>query len=106
LDRLEAIQERIASLGRSQAQVTKTPGNIPAVHHMKMMGKFGNINKLMADIREGKFGAFPTQYQQYGNDLAAVNLETKEIFDISKLLQSARAHGVEVEMQFVHLSSE
>ena len=106
LDRLEAIQEGIVALSRAQSQALKILPPATSVHHTKMRGDPADIGKLMSDIRAGKFGAYPTQYQHYGGNVAAVNLETKEIFDLSKLFESARLYGVELEMHFVHLSTE
>lgn len=103
LDRLEAIQERIVSISRAQVKGAEFPGK-KAVHHVKMRGSAGNINKLIAGIREGKFGAYITHYQQYTPEVVAVNLETKEMFNLSKLFETAQQYNVGIEVHFVQLS--
>jgi hypothetical protein len=106
LERLEAIQERIAALSRGQAQTSKAPSTRTAVHHLRMRGTASSIDKFVAEIRGGRFGANATQYQQYSPEEAAVNLETEGFFDVSKLIEAARLQGVNTEIHFIHLSSD
>lgn len=101
LDRLESLDEKMAAISQRRIPATEAPSARAAVHHMKMRGAPSDIDKLVADIRRGEFGAYAMQYQKYRSDLAAVNLGSSAFIDISKLIQAAERHNVEVEITFV-----
>lgn len=74
-----------------------TPPKPIGTHHLKIKGEQSNIAKFMNDIRTIDFGGHPTVFQQYRDNLAAVNIESEGSVDISKLVETARQHQVDLE---------
>lgn len=106
LNKLDTIQEKIVSISRYQATTSVSAIKAKGIHHIKLNGKSTNINLLVASIQSGEFGTKVTQYQRYSPNIAAVNLETDEIFNVSKLVEAATQKNIEIEIHFVHMSEE
>jgi hypothetical protein len=106
LNRLDMIQERIVSISRHQVKASDETAKTRGVHHIKLNGDSADINFLVASIQKGEFGTKVIQYQRYSPNIAALNMETNEIFNISKLIESAALRKIEIELHFVHMSNE
>jgi hypothetical protein len=106
LNRLDLIQEGIASIARHQVKVSGETLKAKGVHHIKLNGNAESINLLIAAIQRGEFGTKVIHYQRYSPNIAALNMDTDEIFNISKLIETAASHLVKIELHFVHMTQE
>lgn len=106
LNRLDAIQERIVSLSRHQVNASEAVGRQKGVHHVKISGESSDINSLVSFIRGGEFGASVAQYQRYSANVAAINLNTTEMFNVTQLIEAAQKQNVKIEIHFVHMIDE
>lgn len=103
VSQLNDIQERIVSFSRQQ-QVSSNPvSKVKGVHHVKLSGEAPVIDGLIAAIREGEIGAKISQYQRYSPTIAAINLETSEIFNITHLIEIANERQLKIEVHFVSM---
>jgi hypothetical protein len=106
LNRLDAIQERIVSLSRQQFIASQVVGKQKGIHHVKISGESNDINSLVSSVRGGEFGVSVAQYQRYSAKIAAINLATTEMFNITQFIETAQKLNLKIEMHFVHMSDE
>jgi hypothetical protein len=106
LDQLTQIQERMAVLARAGMQSSRSFDSGRATHHAKLKGDAASIESLLAEIREGSFGAHQTQYQRYGPEFAAINLHATDMFNVTSFLDAAHRRGIEVEMHYMQFDIE
>jgi len=104
LDRLELVDERLVALMRAHqgSQIGPDRQGI-ALHHLRLHGSAGDIDRFMLELRDGKFGGEVAQFQRYGTEDVAVNIRARGILDLSKLLDAARHYGIETKIQFIQL---
>ena len=106
LNKLDTIQEKIVSISRYQAAASVSASKAKGIHHIKLNGNSTHIDMLVASIQSGEFGTKVIQYQRYSPNIAAVNLETDEIFNVSKLVEAATKKNIEIEIHFIHMSED
>lgn len=93
LDILEELLERVRIIEKNQVSP-----NAEKVYHLKIKGHQEQIIGFMKLLRSAEFGGYPTVFQQYGPQSAAVNIESEEPVDLMKLHEFAKAEGVELEL--------
>ncbi len=91
-DILDEILSRIRIIENNQI-LTKTA----KVHHLKIKGNQPHIARFLNVLRGIDFGGYPTVFQQYSPNRAAVNIESEGPIDIMKLSEVAKENGVELE---------
>jgi len=105
LDRLTVVGDRLASLARTLTQGAQRQTPIQSVHHAKLRGDSAQIDRLLVELRNGAYGAYTTQYQRYSTDIAAINLVSDDIFNVTGFIDTARARGLDVEVHFLRSKS-
>jgi hypothetical protein len=101
LDQLTVVGDRLASLARTATQGPQRQSAAVPIHHAKLRGDSVQIDRLLVELRNGVYGAYTTQYQRYASDVAAINLQADDIFDVTGFIDTARTRGLEVEVHFV-----
>ena len=85
-DTIEALDEKLSGMSRSLLQQRFTGTDSAAqVHHVRLTGDGPHLEVLLNELRAGTFGAKPVQQQRYSESIAAVNMRTDGVFEISAL---------------------
>jgi hypothetical protein len=101
LDQLTLLGDRVASLARTITQPPQPHATSQPTHHVKLRGEGAQIDDLLSELRDGTYGAYQTQYQRYANEVAAVNLQADDLFNVTRFIDTARSKGIDVEVHFV-----
>jgi hypothetical protein len=91
-DILDEILTKIRVIEKNLA-----PSKSTKTYHLKIKGEKTNIIKFINDIRKIDIGGQLGVFQQYQDNLAAVNIASEGLVDIGKLFEIAGHHQVDLE---------
>jgi hypothetical protein len=91
------ILEEILGRVRGIEKTLLTP-TLQRSHHIRIKGDQPNITNFIRVLQNVDFGGRPTVFQQYSPNLAAVNVQSEHPIDITKLSETAKECGVELEI--------
>jgi hypothetical protein len=94
-DQRDILEEILISIRAMERH--HSPPHIRRNHHLKIKGEQSQIAAFLSKLRSLDFGGQPSVVQQYSNNSAAVNIDSQGPINITKILEAAKQHRIELE---------